>query len=135
MSNRTIIAAALTAGLLAAPIAAAEQAASAEAQVQAETQTQAADPAQPAQPAAQNFSDAQVQAFAQASAEIEPLNQKLMTANQAERANAVAQIRSILARHNLDSSTYNTIAQTAQTDTTLAARINMHRTPPANSAG
>lgn len=71
----------------------------------------------------QGFTDAQVQSFAAASLEIDPINRQLATATPEQRAQAAEQIRAILARHNLDGATYNAIATAAQTDQTLAARI------------
>jgi hypothetical protein len=92
-------------------------------------QTQAQAPA--AAGATQNttYTDAQLQSFASASAEIDPINRTLASASAEQRTAATAQIRGILQRNNLDSATYNAIAAQAQTDTALAARINTLRAP------
>jgi len=74
------------------------------------------------------FTDAQLQAFAQASAEIDPLNRSLATATPEQRSEAAMQIRSVLLRHNIDQATYNGIAARAQTDQALAQRIAQART-------
>jgi hypothetical protein len=81
----------------------------------------------------QGFSDAQLQAFAQASLEIDPINRTLANADAAQRAQATEQIRQILERHNLDGATYNAIATRAQTDQALAARIAALRAPSAQA--
>lgn len=73
--------------------------------------------------ALQSFSDAQVQAFAAASLEIDPISRDLAAASAEERAQGAEQIRQILARHNLDGATYNAIATRAQTDQALQQRI------------
>lgn len=78
---------------------------------------------------AQGFSDAQIQAFAAASLEIDPINRSLATASGADRATAATQIREILTRNNLDGATYNAIATRAQTDTALQTRIAAARAP------
>lgn len=70
-----------------------------------------------------SFSDAQLQAFVAASAEIDPLNRAIATAPEAERESLGAQIIAALERHNLDVETYNGIAARAQSDQELAARI------------
>lgn len=70
-----------------------------------------------------SFTDAQLQSFVAASAEIDPLNRTLAAAPEAERAEIGAQIRAALDRHNLDMETYNGIAARAQTDQQLAQRI------------
>jgi hypothetical protein len=85
------------------------------------------------------FTDAQLQAFVSASAEIDPLNRSLATASAEQRAQIGEQIRNALARYNLDIETYNGIAARAQTDQALAARIAQLRaaqgTPPPPSEG
>ncbi len=84
-----------------------------------------------------SFTDAQLQAFVAASAEIDPLNRQIAAAPEAERAQIGAQIRAALQRHNLDIDTYNGIAARAQTDQALGQRIAQLRaaqpatTPPA----
>lgn len=81
-------------------------------------------PTQPsAAEATSGYSDAQIQAFAAASLEIDPINRTLATASPDQQATAATQIRAILERNNLDGNTYNAIATQAQTDTALAARI------------
>lgn len=80
---------------------------------------------------AQGFTDAQVQSFAAASLEIDPINRTLATAPEAQRAQAAQRIRDILQRNNLDGATYNAIATRAQTDTALQARITAARAPQA----
>jgi hypothetical protein len=70
-----------------------------------------------------SFTDAQLQAFVAASAEIDPLNRQLATATAEQRAQIGNQIRAALARNNLDIETYNGIAARAQSDPQLGARI------------
>lgn len=78
----------------------------------------------PQQPAATTgFSDAQLQSFAAASLEIDPISRGLAGATPDQQATAATQIRAILERHNLDGNTYNAIASQAQTDAVLAGRI------------
>ncbi len=81
-----------------------------------------------------NISDAQLQAFVAASAEIDPLNRSLATATEQQRTQIAEQIRSALERHNIDLETYNGIAARAQTDEALATRIAQLRAtqPPAS---
>lgn len=79
--------------------------------------------------ASTSFTDAQVSNFAAASTEIQPLTANLTTATPDQRTQATTQIRAALARHNIDSATYNAIASAAQSDTALAARINAARAP------
>jgi len=91
--------------------------------------------AQPAQTQQQQaFTDAQVSAFAAASAEVDPISRTLPSATAEQRAAATTQIRAILERNNIDAETYNAIATQAQTDTALAARIRTahgaHAAPP-----
>lgn len=69
------------------------------------------------------FTDAQLQAFATASAEIDPITRTLSTATPEQQQQATLQIRQILARNNLTFEQYNGIAARAQTDDALAARI------------
>jgi hypothetical protein len=70
-----------------------------------------------------NLSDAQVQAFAEASLEIAPITAGLANATPEQRDQATQQIRAILDRHGIDGAAYNAIARRAQTDQALAARI------------
>ena len=75
-----------------------------------------------------NFTDAQLQGFVRASAEIDPLNRQLATATGDQRTQLATQIRDSLARNNLDLQTYNVIAQRSQSDPQIAARITAIRT-------
>jgi len=79
------------------------------------------------------FTDAQLQAFVAASAEIDPLNRQIAAAPAEQRAQIGAQIRAALQRHNLDIDTYNGIAARAQTDQALAQRIAQLRAQPATT--
>lgn len=81
--------------------------------------------AESAQPAA-GFTDAQLEAFAAASAEIEPINAAGAASPEA-RAQANTQIAAVLARHNLDAATYNGIVEAMRADAQLAARVNAMR--------
>jgi len=69
------------------------------------------------------FTDAQLQAFVAASAQIDPLNRQIATATPEQRTQIGAQIRAALSQHNLDIDTYNGIAARAQTDQALGQRI------------
>ncbi|HRO03492.1 MAG TPA: hypothetical protein PLS69_07815 [Terricaulis sp.] len=90
----------------------------------AAAQTEAETPAAEAQAQSpQVFTDAQVSAFAAASAEVDPISRTLSSATAEQRAEATTQIRAILERHNIDADTYNAIATQAQGDQALAARI------------
>ena len=85
-------------------------------------------PASPPAATQSSFSDAQLQAFAAASLEIDPISRALPSATAAQRTQATTQIRTILQRHNIDSATYNAIAARAQSDQEFAARIQtLHR--------
>ncbi len=75
----------------------------------------------------QSFTDAQISAFAAASAEVDPISRGLANANPEQRTQGAAQIRAILTRHNIEADTYNAIATQARTDTALAARIRAAR--------
>jgi hypothetical protein len=77
------------------------------------------------------FSDANLRAFAAASAEIEPINRTLAAATPEQRTAAAGQIRAILQRHNLDGATYNAIASRAQSDPAFAERLRALRGQPA----
>ena len=100
----------------------------------AQTQRPATSP--PAATAPSTYTDAQLRSFAMASAEIDPISRSITASSTAEqRATAATQIRTILGRHNLDGATYNAIAQRAQADASLAARIASLQTPPAGNAG
>lgn len=91
---------------LAAPGAAWAEGAAAGAGVQAEIQTQS-----PSAP----FAEAQLEAFAAASAEIEPINAAGAASPEA-RAQANIQIGAVLQRHNLDAATYNAIVDAMRAD-------------------
>ena len=69
------------------------------------------------------FTDAQLQAFVAASAQIDPLNRQIATATPEQRTQIGAQIRAALSQHNLDLDMYNGIAARAQTDQALGQRI------------
>ncbi|MBX3430907.1 MAG: DUF4168 domain-containing protein [Hyphomonadaceae bacterium] len=69
------------------------------------------------------FADANLRAFAQASVEIDPITRDLGTATPEQQAQATTQIREILERNNLDSTTYNAIAARAQAEPAFAQRI------------
>jgi hypothetical protein len=69
------------------------------------------------------YTDVQLRSFAAASHDIAPLNAQLTSSDAATKSAAVAQVRAILARNNLDSATYNAIAAQAQADPAFAARI------------
>lgn len=74
------------------------------------------------------FGDESLRAFAQASTEIQPLTDGLATATPEQQAQVTEQIRHILERNNLDSATYNAIAQRAQSDPAFASRVQeLHR--------
>lgn len=80
-------------------------------------------PAAPPAAAQAAYTDAQLRAFAAASLEIDPISRTLPSASAEQRTQATAQIRSILARHQIDAATYNAIAARAQTDAAFAQRI------------
>lgn len=81
-----------------------------------------AAPSTPAAPA--SYTDAQLRSFSTAATAIEPISRGITTSSTAEqRTQASTQIRAILQRNNIDSTTYNAIAAQAHTDTALAARI------------
>lgn len=74
------------------------------------------------------FGDESLRAFARASIEIQPLTNSLATATPEQQAQVTEQIRQILDRNNLDSATYNAIAQRAQADPAFASRVQeLHR--------
>lgn len=80
---------------------------------------------------AASFTEDQLRAFAAASAEIDPISRAVPTMSAEQRAEAATRIQAILQQNNLDSDTYNAIASRAQTDATLAARIDALRAPAA----
>jgi len=69
------------------------------------------------------FTDAQLQSFVTASAQIQPLSQQLATATPDQRTVLAQQIRATLEQNNLSLEVYNGIAAQAQSDQDLAARI------------
>ncbi len=71
------------------------------------------------------FADSNLRTFAAASVEIDPITQSLSTATPEQQAQATEQIRQILDRNNLDSTTYNAIAARAQAEPAFAQRIQM----------
>lgn len=76
----------------------------------------------PATPA--SFTDTQLQSFARAAIEIDPISRSLTPTSTPEQQTAAAtQIREILTRNNLDGATYNAIAAQAQRDPAFAQRI------------
>src|SRR5262249_48350001 len=83
--------------------------------------------AQTAPPPAQQtqaYSDAELQAFAKARAEIQPLQlAEFAAANTAARRRTEAQIDAALARNGLTRDDYDSIATVAQADPSLSARI------------
>lgn len=85
------------------------------------------------------FTDAQLQSFVAASAEIDPLNRQLATATPEQRTQIAMQIRTSLERNNLTIEAYNGIAARAQSDPALGQRIAQLRgaqTPaPADNEG
>jgi uncharacterized protein DUF4168 len=95
-----------------------------------------AAPTTPAAPA--SYTDAQLRSFSTAATAIEPISRGITASSTAEqRTQASTQIRAILQRNNLDSTTYNAIAAQAHTDTALAARIRTlsASSSPSNSPG
>jgi len=91
----------------------------------APTQQAQATPAPSTTPATPtSFTDAQLQSFARAAIEIDPISRSLTpTATPAQQTAAADQIRQILTRNNLDGATYNAIAAQAQRDPAFAQRI------------
>ncbi|MGE3142925.1 MAG: DUF4168 domain-containing protein [Hyphomonadaceae bacterium] len=75
--------------------------------------------------ASATYTDAQLQAFAAASAEMQPIQQR---PNASTDPQALADMRAVLERHHLDSATYNAIAQRMRADSTFAARVAALRT-------
>ncbi len=115
MNWKTCITVGAFAAALAAPAFAEKTAATPAPSAQAQAGATAAASQQGA------YTDAQIEAFAKASAEIAPIQ---ASANGAEMSAAqIEQIRAVLTRHQLDGETYNAIARQARTDATLAARI------------
>jgi hypothetical protein len=73
----------------------------------------------------ENVSDETLRHFLAAAAEIQPIARGISAeSTDAQRQQASQQIGAVLQRHQIDSATYNAIAQRAQTDAALAARIN-----------
>lgn len=74
------------------------------------------------------FSDENMRAFAAASLEIDPITRNLAGATPEQQTQATEQIRQVLARNNLDSATYNAIAERAQSEPAFAQRVQeLHR--------
>ena len=72
----------------------------------------------------QDVSDQTLRRFVAALAEIDPISRSLMgEATEAQRAEAAAQIRSVLERHEITAAMYNAIAARAQNDEAFATRI------------
>jgi len=70
------------------------------------------------------FSDAELTAYANARAEIEPIQLAELNATSAEqRARCEAQINAVLARNGLTREDYDSIATVAMADPSLSARI------------
>lgn len=69
------------------------------------------------------FTEAQLQAFAEASLEIDPISRQYAAAPPAQQEQLAAQMRAILERVEIDGATYNAIAAAAQTDAELASRV------------
>lgn len=70
------------------------------------------------------FSDAELQAYARAHAEIEPIQLDEFVSNDpAEHARDEAQINGVLARNGLSRADYDAIASAALADAALSARI------------
>jgi hypothetical protein len=69
------------------------------------------------------FGDANLRAFAAASIEIDPITRDLASATPEQQVQATDQIRQILERNNLDSTTYNAIAARAQAEPAFATHI------------
>ncbi len=73
----------------------------------------------------ENVSDDTLRRFLAAAAEVQPIAQGISAeSTEVQRQQASDQIGAVLQRHQIDSATYNAIAQRAQTDAALAARIN-----------
>lgn len=70
-----------------------------------------------------SVTNAELVNFIGASEEIDPINRGLVNATAEQRAQAAQQIRAILVRYNLDTTTYNGIAVRAQNDQTFAERL------------
>ena len=70
------------------------------------------------------FSDTELQAYAKAHAEIQPIQiAELSATSEAERARDEAQIDAALGRNGLTREDYDSIATVAMADTALSARI------------
>lgn len=70
------------------------------------------------------FTDAEIQTYLAARAEIDPIQSRYASMTPQERAQATTQIIEIQQRHNLTAGRYDAITRRAQTDTVLAARLN-----------
>ncbi|MGE0740340.1 MAG: DUF4168 domain-containing protein [Hyphomonadaceae bacterium] len=99
--------------------------------VSAFAQTETTPPAEAQAETPAEYTDAQLHAFAAASAEIDPISRALPSATEEQRTEATTQIREILTRNNIDADTYNAMAAQAQTDAAFAARISaLHTASP-----
>jgi hypothetical protein len=73
----------------------------------------------------ETLSDDTLRRFLAAAAEVQPIARGITAeSTEAQRQQASDQIGAVLQRHQIDSATYNAIAQRAQTDAALVARIN-----------
>jgi hypothetical protein len=79
---------------------------------------------QPARAEPSTFTDAELQAYARAHAEIEPIQlAEFASTDAAARARDETQISAILARHGLTREDYDAIASVAMSDPGVSARI------------
>lgn len=101
------------------------------AQTQAAPAQQPAQPTQaaPAQPGSSAYTDAQLQAFAAASLEIERVREQAQSSG-GPNAQTQTAMRDILTRHQLDAETYNGIVNAMQADQSVAQRVMAYRSTP-----
>lgn len=84
----------------------------------------------------ENLTDDLLRRFVSAAAEIDPISRSLTADATAEdRARAATQIRAALDRNRVSAVAYNAIAERAQSDEALAARIAALQTPSAPDVG
>jgi uncharacterized protein YoaH (UPF0181 family) len=76
-----------------------------------------------AQSSASSFTDEQLQHYALAKAEIEPLQANLGSQTPEQQQQTTAQISQILQRHGITAEDFNAISRAASQDRTLASRI------------
>jgi len=69
------------------------------------------------------FTDAQLQAYLDAKAQIDPISAKIDGLSPSERQIATDRIRGILDQHSISADTYNAIATRARTDVALSNRL------------